>query len=279
MVPDFLIKDKVTVREPKGTFRYSEGYSVIKVDKQEKKLKPALHGTKLLYHNLLNESIYKSKKEEMFYSNRTEKRIESVISPSKIINMNFRDNNKNLNCMNNSFEEKLKALELTTLPLASELIKEEGRWPKVSGKLQKRIESIANAIGKSDGGTVRLRLNSEGINDFLLNILATALTSNHFLQSLMLHDNAITDIGIIKLSKSLVNHPSLHILGLGDNYITDLAVYHICMLLEHNRHITDLNMANRWPGRSWLNTEQTMHPHIGIKGGLDLAKVFSKGKL
>lgn len=265
MIPDFLLKDKVTVREPKGTFRYSEGYNVVKVTKQEKKLKPALHGSKLLYRNLVNESIYKDKKNEMLFSNRSTNRLESVVGPSKFVNMNT------------SFEEKLKDIELESLPLASELIIEQCRWPVVTEKTRKRIETIASSIGKNDGGTIRLRLNNEGITDDLLKILAKALYSNNFLQSLMLHDNAITDNGVIELTKSLINHPSLHVLCLGDNYITDVAVHHLCELLIYNRHITDLNIANRWPGRSWLNTEQAMHPHIGIKGGVDLARVFSKG--
>jgi hypothetical protein len=47
-------------------------------------------------------------------------------------------------------------------------------------------------LKRNDGGLVRLRLNSEGIDDELLVLLTRVLPENIYLQHIMLHDNAIT---------------------------------------------------------------------------------------
>jgi Ran GTPase-activating protein (RanGAP) involved in mRNA processing and transport len=141
-----------------------------------------------------------------------------------------------------------------------------------------RIKGIADMLGRSDGSMIRLRLHSEKINDDLVKILASRMSRNKFLQTLMLHNNAITNDGIEVLCKSLYSHPCLHVLCIADNFLSDAAVSSVCRLLAHNKHISDVNMANKWPGRSWLSVEESVHPYISAKGAKIFANTLAGGQ-
>jgi hypothetical protein len=113
------------------------------------------------------------------------------------------------------------------MPLTSQKARQMAIWPVHSTEKKKRVSDIASRLRRNDGSMVRCRLNSEGMDDTMLDQLSRALPKNIFLQHLMLHDNAITDEGVEKLCLALRWHPSMHTIWLGGNQISDASAQHI----------------------------------------------------
>lgn len=262
---EHLFKKKPLVREAKGTQRYTAGYAVVKAKPKKKELPLPLHGTKLLYQQLLEKALHEHDRQHVLTHNQ-DRLLNRVIEPSERV-FDHPDNASGMR----SFEDILKDPILVNTPLSSDILRDEGRFPEAGMELRERVNMIADMLGRSDGGMIRLRLHSENLNDELIKVLASRLSRNKFLQTLMIHNNAITNDGIEVLCRALYTHPCIHVICIGDNFLSDPAVTSICKLLAHNKHVSDVNMANKWPGRSWLNVEESVHPYISAKG----AKIFA----
>jgi len=269
---EHLFKKAPLVREAKGTQRYNAGYAVVKAKPKKKELPLPLHGTKLLYQQLLDKALHEHDRQHILTHNQ-DRLLNRAIEPSEEI-YEHPDNASGTR----SFEDILKDKILTTHPLSSDVLRDEGRFPASAKNLTERINKIADSLGRSDGSMIRLRLHSENLNDDLVKILASRLSRNKFLQTLMIHNNAITNAGIEILCRSLYSHPCLHVLCVGDNFLSDPAVTSMCRLLAHNKHVSDINMANKWPGRSWLNVEESVHPFISAKGAKIFANTLMSGQ-
>ena len=140
--------------------------------------------------------------------------------------------------LSSPFLAKLKDLgQLEAIPTLSQAARQKAIWPTHSSEKRKRILDIQARLKRNDGGMVRCRLNSEGIDDSILKLIVDVLPDNIYLQHLMLHDNVITDKGVRDLCKSLQLHPSIHTLWLGGNRITDLGVEYISELLTKNQNL------------------------------------------
>ena len=203
---------KVVVRESKGTTKYSDNYCIEKNKKKKTEMPIPIHGTKKLYKDLLQDKLNEAKRDEILFSGYSGAQLAAVNSACETLldkQSGFR-----------SFEDELKDEVLQKVPLSSEVVREAGRWPKPNAALIKRIQMIAEMLGRSDGGMIRLRLHSMGLNDELVKLLCAKLNHNKFLQNLMLHCNAITDIGVEVLCKALLHHPCIHVICLGNSDIT-----------------------------------------------------------
>ena len=178
---------------------------------------------------------------------------------------------------NLSFDEKMYHPSVTNIPLVSQVLQLQSIWPKHTSERRRRIIAICKRLRRNDGGLVRLRLSSEGIDDDLLSQISEALTQNKILQHLMLHHNAITDHGLSKLCKCIKQHPSLHTIWIGANRISDVGVEDIYDLLLVNTNIVELNISNKWPPLRWQQTEHDDHPHISADGAILLAHAIANG--
>lgn len=88
----------------------------------------------------------------------------------------------------------------------------------------------------------------------------------------MLHDNSVTDTGVEDLCMALRWHPSIHTLWLGANLVSDTGAVHCATLCRRNPNLSDLNLANKWPRRTWSELEQSAHPRITLSGAIALAE-------
>ena len=216
---------KVVVRESKGTVRYNDNYCVEKNKKKKSEMPIPLHGTKKLYKELLQSKLNEEKRDQILFSGYSRAQLDAVNSACE----ELQDKQSGFR----SFEDELKDEILQKVPLSSEVVREAGRWPKPNAALVKRIQLIADMLGRSDGGMIRLRLHSMGLNDDLVKILCSKLNHNKFLQNLMLHCNAITDEGVEVLTKALLHHPCIHVICLGNALLCDYQIYMDYII--HNR--------------------------------------------
>jgi hypothetical protein len=179
--------------------------------------------------------------------------------------------------LNSKFLNKLSDPQFEAIPTLSQAAREKAIWPVHSTEKRKRIVDIQSRLRRNDGGLVRCRLNSEGIDDVLLKSLADVLPLNIYLQHMMLHDNSITDNGVKLLCKSLLAHPSIHSIWLGGNQISDLGVEYITELVGKNPNLKEINLSNRWPRKTWSGNEQLLHPHVTAIGAELFAKQLVRG--
>jgi len=174
------------------------------------------------------------------------------------------------------FLDRVKHRALADIPLTSQKAAQIAIWPIHSNDKKKRVGDLASRLRRNDGSLVRMRLQSEGIDDMILEQISNSLPKNIFLQHLMLHDNAVTDNGLEKLCLALRWHPSIHTLWLGGNQIGDKGAQNIGLLLNRNHNIMDVNISNKWPRKTWSELEQIAHPHITHIGAEFIAKELMK---
>lgn len=171
-----------------------------------------------------------------------------------------------------SFEKQCEDIENNSdLLLSSQKAYIKSRICTHTSKQRLNITNLAKRLHRNDGVFVICRLNSEGLDDAMLALIAQAMPYNKSLHSLMLHDNGITDVGVHKLCRGCRWHPELRTIWLGGNRLTDVAVDSICDLLTKNPHIREINISNKWPKKRRSLLEQEMHAHITVKGVLAFA--------
>ena len=163
------------------------------------------------------------------------------------------------------------------IPTQYQAARQKAIWPTHSSEKRKRIMDIKARLNRNDGGLVRLRLGSEGIDDSLLKMITGALPENIYLQHIMLQDNAITDAGLEALCQGLKYHPSIHTLWVGGNQISDHGARSVAELILQNPNIKDVNISNRWPRRTWSEEDQITHPCITATGAAMFARQLEAG--
>ena len=251
--------EKVVVKEV--PFSYGSGYDIVK--KEPPKVKdygPQPDGQD---HGSATKMLISYMDEVLTRTRLTDTKQVIPQKPPQKMSKSFNDS---------SFLEKVKHVQMKDMPLASQKAAQVAIWPVHSTDKKKRVGDIASRLRRNDGSLVRCRLNSEGMDDQMLEIVSRALPKNIFLQHLMLHDNAITDVGVEKMCLALRWHPSVHTIWLGGNQVGDATAQHISTLLDRNHNITDVNISNKWPRKTWTELEQIMHPHISNVGAECLAR-------
>ena len=151
------------------------------------------------------------------------------------------------------FFEKLDDPQMKGIPTQYESARQKAIWPNHSTEKRKRMADLKKRLIRNDGGLVRLRLGSEGIDDSLLKFISDGLHDNIYLQHMMLQDNAITDGGLEALCQSLKMHPSIHTIWIGGNQISDNGARYLNELLNKNPNLKDINISNKWPRRTWVS--------------------------
>jgi hypothetical protein len=178
---------------------------------------------------------------------------------------------------NKPFLKQLSHVQMKTMPLLSQVARQDALHPHNSTKKKKHYIEYAKRLMANDTHIIHARLSSEFIDDFIVKVLEPGLQKNTVLQHLSLHRNAITDEGIEMICLALRWHPTLHTLWLGANRYTDIGARHLSMLILRNRKIKELNISNRWPSEIWQKSEYELHPHITYIGAQYLAKSLMRG--
>lgn len=161
--------------------------------------------------------------------------------------------------------------------LTSQVARLNSIWPTHSTEKKKVVVDLCKRLKRNDGGTVKVRLASCGIDDDIIKRISDCLLNNTFLQFLILHNNAITDVGVGHLLYALRRHISVHTLWLGGNLISDKGAEALATLVGANSHIKDLILSNKWPTERWTNLLTDMHPHITSIGAAYFADKLRQG--
>ena len=253
------------VKGPTTSPKYGKGYSVtrevVKVKKDYSGIFPSGidhgRGAKNLLFSVVDEILDRNRKHEL-----------PDIEEFPPITSKFE---------HSEFIQKLNSMQLNDIPLYSQIVTQDAIWPTHTSEKRKRIMGIRRRLERNDGSLVRLRLNSEEIDDSMLHLLTEVIPKNFYLQHLMLHENVITDKGVEHLSLAARFHPMLHTIWLGGNQISDYGMIHIASLIGLNNNIKDVNISNKWPRQTWSGREAVMHPHITVQGAEAIAKQLQRG--
>lgn len=173
------------------------------------------------------------------------------------------------------FYGQVHSAQTQGVPLVSQIAKQKGMVLKQSQEKRRRLLEVQQRLCQSDGTYARLRLSSSEIDDQSLEPVCRGLLHNRCVQYLELHDNRVTDSGAAALCLALRAHPCVRALLLGGNLLSDAAVAHIVQLLEHNPHVQEVNVSNRWPETRWSGSALSAHPRITAVGAAALAAHLS----